>query len=76
MNALRHYLLALQFFTRLPLGTRVSNWVGYSPELMRAATAHWPGVGWLVGLLAALSFVGLRLLLPDVDGAALLAARG
>ena len=74
MNFLRHYLLALQFFTRLPLGARVSSWVGYSPELMRAATAHWPGVGWLVGLLAALSFVGLRLLLPDVDGAALLAA--
>jgi adenosylcobinamide-GDP ribazoletransferase len=41
---------------------------------MRSATAHWPGVGWLVGLFAALSFVGLRLLLPDVDGAALLAA--
>jgi adenosylcobinamide-GDP ribazoletransferase len=74
MNFIRHYLLALQFFTRVPLGSRVSDWVGYSPEAMRASTAHWPGVGWLVGALAALSFVGLRLLLPDVDGAALLAA--
>jgi adenosylcobinamide-GDP ribazoletransferase len=74
MNSLRHYLLALQFFTRVPLGARVSGWVGYSPELMRAATAHWPGVGWLVGALAALGFATLRLLLPDVDGAALVAA--
>lgn len=76
MNFLRHYLLALQFFTRIPLAGRLAHWVGYSPAMLRASTAHWPGVGWLVGLLAALGFVGLRLLLPDVDGAALLAAVG
>ncbi len=74
MNFIRHTLLALQFFTRIPVTGRLAAWVGYSPNLMRASTAHFPGVGWLVGLVAALSFAGLRGLLPDVPGAALVAA--
>lgn len=74
MNFLRHYLLALQFFTRLPLSARVLGWVGYSPQRMRAATAHWPGVGWLVGAVAALSFAALALCLPDTPLALLVAA--
>lgn len=74
MNFIRHSLLALQFFTRIPVTGRLAAWVGYSPDLMRASTAHFPGVGWLVGLVAALSFAGLRVLLPDVPGAALVAA--
>ncbi len=49
----RHYLLALQFFTRLPVTGRVAAWVGYSPQMLRASAAHFPGVGWLVGLLVA-----------------------
>ena len=74
MNFIRHTLLALQFFTRIPVTGRLAAWVGYSPDLMRASTAHFPGVGWLVGGLAAVSFAGLRVLLPDVVGAALVAA--
>lgn len=53
-NLLRHVLLALQFFTRIPLPARVARWVGYSPALMKASTAHFPAVGWLVGGVAAL----------------------
>lgn len=49
----RHYLLALQFFTRLPVTGRLADWVGYSPQMLRASAAHFPGVGWLVGLLVA-----------------------
>jgi adenosylcobinamide-GDP ribazoletransferase len=41
---------------------------------LRASAAHFPGVGWLVGGLAALGFAVLRLLLPDVPGASLVAA--
>ena len=74
MNAIRHYLLALQFFTRVPLGERVLGWVGYSPALMRAAIGHLPGVGWLVGALAALSFAALALWLPETPMALLVAA--
>ncbi|RFO98709.1 adenosylcobinamide-GDP ribazoletransferase [Rhodoferax lacus] len=52
----RHYLLSLQFFTRLPVTGRLAAWVGYSPEMLRASAAHFPGVGWLIGgLVAALS---------------------
>jgi len=49
----RHYLLALQFFTRIPVTGRLADWVGYSPLMLRASAAHFPGVGWLVGLLVA-----------------------
>ena len=55
----RHYLLALQFFTRIPVRGRLADWVGFSPQMLRASAAHFPGVGWLVGLLVA----GLSLLL-------------
>lgn len=70
----RHYLLAIQFFTRIPVTGRLADWVGYSPAMLRASAAHFPGVGWLVGALAALGFGLLLLLLPDVEGAPLVAA--
>jgi len=52
MQALRHYLLAVQFFTRIPVTGRVAAWVGYSPALLRASAGHFPGVGWLVAAVA------------------------
>ena len=51
-NFVRHYLLAVQFFTRLPITGRLAGWVGYSPEMLRASAAHFPGVGWLVAAVA------------------------
>ena len=53
MQTLRHYLLAVQFFTRIPVTGRLAQWVGYSPAMLRASSAHFPGVGWLVAALAA-----------------------
>ena len=52
-GALRHYLLALQFFTRVPVTGRVAAWVGFSPAMLRASAAHFPGVGALVGAVVA-----------------------
>ncbi len=52
MQALRHYLLAVQFFTRIPITGRLADWVGFSPALLRASSAHFPGVGLLVALMA------------------------
>lgn len=49
----RHYLLSLQFFTRIPVTGRLADWVGYSPAMLRASAGHFPGVGWLVGALVA-----------------------
>jgi hypothetical protein len=55
---MRHYLLALQFFTRIPVTGRLADWVGYSPAMLRASAGHFPGVGWLVGGLVALYHCG------------------
>ena len=67
-NLLRHVLLALQFFTRIPLPAGVARWVGYSPALMKASTAHFPAVGWLVAGVALLVLVPmLNRMLKDVD---------
>ena len=51
MSFVRHYLLALQFFTRIPVTGRLAQWVGFSPAMLRASAAHFPGVGWLVGIM-------------------------
>jgi adenosylcobinamide-GDP ribazoletransferase len=67
MNGVRHYLLALQFFTRLPVTGRLAEWVGFSPQMLRASAAHFPGVGWLVGFVGATVFV---LALQGLSGAA------
>ncbi|OOG45351.1 adenosylcobinamide-GDP ribazoletransferase [Polaromonas sp. A23] len=71
---IRHYLLAVQFFTRIPVTGRLAEWVGYSPAMLRASAAHFPGIGWLVGAVAAGVYVLLLALLPPVPFAPLVAA--
>ena len=58
--SLRHFLLAIQFFTRIPVTGRLADWVGYSPAMLRASAAHFPGIGWLAALLAAGVYGGLH----------------
>ncbi|MEO8121922.1 MAG: adenosylcobinamide-GDP ribazoletransferase [Rhodoferax sp.] len=71
---IRHYLLAVQFFTRIPVTGRLAGWVGFSPVMLRASAAHFPGVGWLVGALVA-AFTALLLAgLPDGGYSPLVAA--
>jgi adenosylcobinamide-GDP ribazoletransferase len=53
MQFIRHYLLAVQFFTRIPITGRLAGWVGFSPDMLRASAAHFAGVGWIVGTVAA-----------------------
>ena len=65
---LRLLLLAVQFYTRLP----VPAWVGYSDELLQKATVYFPLVGWLVGGVAAGVFVGAQLLFRNAEVALLL----
>jgi adenosylcobinamide-GDP ribazoletransferase len=61
LRFVRHYLLALQFFTRIPVTGSLAEWVGFSPAMLRASAAHLPGVGWLLGgLLAGLTALLLR----------------
>lgn len=71
---IRHYLLSLQFFTRIPITGALADWVGYSPAMLRASAGHFPGVGVLVGALVA-GFTALLLsLLPASPMAPLVAA--
>lgn len=52
MHGVRHFLLALQFFTRVPVTGRLADWVGYSPAMLRASAAHFPGIGWIAAACA------------------------
>ncbi len=70
----RHFLLALQFFTRIPVTGRLAGWVGFSPAMLRASAAHFPGVGWLVGGLTATLMHGMLLALPAVPATPWVAA--
>lgn len=71
---LREFLTALQFFTRLPITGALAQWVGYSPALLRASAAHFPGMGWIVGGLTALLHAVLMAALPEGGHSPLLAA--
>jgi adenosylcobinamide-GDP ribazoletransferase len=70
----REYLLAVQFFTRIPITGRLADWVGYSPGLLRDSAAHFPGIGVLVGGVAAAVFALLLSALPSTPFAPLVAA--
>ncbi|MDM0119181.1 adenosylcobinamide-GDP ribazoletransferase [Variovorax arabinosiphilus] len=71
MNGVRHFLLALQFFTRIPVTGRLAQWVGYSPAMLRASAAHFPAVGWVVGAIGALALAGALSLWPPLVAAVL-----
>ena len=74
MEPLRHYLLALQYFTRIPVTGPLAQWADYSPERLRASAAHFPGVGVLVGFCAAGVAAGLLHVLKPTALASLVAA--
>lgn len=76
MSFLRHYLIALSFFTRVPVTGTLAQWVGSTPDRLRASAGHLPGVGWLVGIVACAAFALLGLALPETDLTALAAAVG
>jgi adenosylcobinamide-GDP ribazoletransferase len=71
---IRHYLLALQFFTRIPVAGRLADWVGFSPAMLRASAGHFPGVGVVVGALVAGFTAFLLVCLPASPFAPLVVA--
>ena len=74
LNFIREFLLAVQFFTRIPVTGALAEWVGFSPAMLRASAAHFPAVGMLVGAAAAAVYAVLLALLPDTGFAPLVAA--
>nr|WP_222622448.1 adenosylcobinamide-GDP ribazoletransferase [Ramlibacter albus] len=67
-------MLALQYFTRIPVTGPLAEWAGYGPISARASAAHLPGVGILIGMAACIAFAVTSLLLPDVAMTPLAAA--
>ena len=65
----RHFLLALLFFTRIPVTGALARWVGYSPAMLRASAAHFPAVGWVVGAIGAAAFALASALWPPAVAA-------
>ena len=74
MLFIRHYLLAVQFFTRIPITGRLAEWAGFSPAMLRASAGHFPGVGVLVGAAAAGVYALFAVLLPATTFTPLVAA--
>ena len=74
MQPLRHFLLAVQFFSRIPVTGRLAAWAGWSPERQRASAGHLPGVGWLVGAWGGAWLGGIGLLLAPSPWMPLVAA--
>lgn len=73
-QGVRHFLLAVQFFTRIPITGALADWVGFSPALLRASVAHFPAMGLLVGGVAAAVFAATLALLPATAHTPLIAA--
>ena len=74
LQLVRQFLTAVQFFTRIPITGRLADWVGFSPELLRASAGHFPGVGLVVGAVAAASFAAVHAVLPETHFTPLVAA--
>jgi adenosylcobinamide-GDP ribazoletransferase len=76
VSFLRQYLFAVHAFTRLPVTGTLAQWMGTHPDTPRASAAHFPGVGWLVGIAACAAFALLGLALGDNPFAPMAAAVG
>ncbi|WP_338114426.1 adenosylcobinamide-GDP ribazoletransferase [Vandammella animalimorsus] len=73
LQGLRHFLLALQYFTRIPVTGALARWVGYHPQMLRHALGHLPGIGLLIGLLSAAVMLLALAVLPSMQQAPALA---
>jgi adenosylcobinamide-GDP ribazoletransferase len=52
------FLTAVMFYTRIP----VPSWVNHDAEYLNKATKYFPLIGWIVGLIAALVFLGVSVI--------------
>jgi adenosylcobinamide-GDP ribazoletransferase len=65
MEQVKLFLLAVQFFTRIPVRGRLGTWVGYSAARLSQSTRYFPLVGGLVALLMSLVYAPCALYLPQ-----------
>ena len=73
-KSLRYFFLALQFFTRIPVTGRLGEWADYSPEALRKSAAYFPAIGWIIGIITALTYWLIAYNLPNLPATPLVAA--
>ena len=61
MLQIRYFLVAVQFFTRIPITGRVALWMGFDPTWISRCTRFFPLIGLLLGLFLATLFNTLLL---------------
>ncbi|MBA3772551.1 MAG: adenosylcobinamide-GDP ribazoletransferase [Ramlibacter sp.] len=62
--SLRGLVLALQYFTRIPMPAALARWAAFDGTAQRASLAHFPGAGWLVAGAAMAAYWGIQQFLP------------
>jgi len=73
---LRLFLVALQFYTRIPVTGRLAAWMGWEPARLGRATRFFPLAGIIVALGQSLVYVAASLVLPHAVAVLLAMAAG
>jgi adenosylcobinamide-GDP ribazoletransferase len=63
-DQLRLFLVALQFYTRIPVTGRLARWMGWEPHFLGRATRYFPLAGIVVALGQSLVYVLASTALP------------
>lgn len=61
---MRGFVLALQYFTRVPVPGVLARWTGFDAGAQRASLAHFPGVGLFVAIAGSACYWAAAALLP------------
>ena len=73
---LRLFLVAMQFYSRLPVPRSLLGWMGWDPGWLAPATRYFPLVGVLVASLTAVVYAACGLVLPHGVALAVAMAAG
>jgi adenosylcobinamide-GDP ribazoletransferase len=61
---LKLLLVALQFYTRIPITGRLAAWVGWEPTRLGRATRYFPLAGIVVAVLQSMVYVAASVVMP------------
>ncbi|MCE7506772.1 adenosylcobinamide-GDP ribazoletransferase [Polynucleobacter sp. IMCC30063] len=74
MNFIRHLLISVQFFSRLPIPKSWMRWADWCPQKESDSLIYAPAVGLIVGICCSLVWLLAMLLFPTSSASTLLAA--
>ena len=74
MNFIRHLLISIQFFSRLPIPKSWMRWANWTPQKESDSLIYAPAVGFIIGVCCSLVWLLAILLFPASNSSALLAA--